>query len=269
MNSTRWVVLTRAMFLALGASAPAAERTEKAEAPVSLQPRETWWETMLASREALVEQEAVAERQAEALRLANPVLKDFQPLRMELSGQQELRKIRVRIAGMKQLYLGCAGQTEAFLADAQVIGRDGKAAPLTLAKTSTTKARDGWFRQSREPIVWGRQKFATGFVMMNSEVYLELEGGAEWLEGVLGAKSKKDLRPLEFWAQWRSHAGLVAKAVAARRSLAAWVAEAFTSSVDSRQQRLETVPVAGKLPWGGLLARIAFCEAGVLKQDQA
>jgi len=47
------------------------------------------------------------------------------------------------------------------------------------------------------------------------------------------------------------------------------VAEAFTSSVDSRQQRLETAPVAGKLPWGGLLARIAFSEAGVLEQDQA
>ena len=151
MTPARWVALTGALFLALGASAPAAERTQKAEPPISLQPRKTWWETMLASREALVEQEAAAERQAEALRLADPVLKDFQPLRIESSRQQEPGKIKVRIAGMKQLYLGCAGQTEAFLADAQLIGRDGKVAPLTLAKANTTKGRDGWFRQSREP----------------------------------------------------------------------------------------------------------------------
>jgi len=58
-------------------------------------------------------------------------------------------------------------------------------------------------------------------------------------------------------------------AEAARRSLVAVVAEVFQSLVDSRQRRLETVPLVGKLPRGGLLARIAFSEAGVLERDQA
>ena len=75
MTSTRWVVLTSMLFLGLAAGVSAAERTRKAEAPTCYQPRDTWWETMLASREALAEQEAAAERQAEAQRLADPVLR--------------------------------------------------------------------------------------------------------------------------------------------------------------------------------------------------
>jgi len=56
MTSTRWIALTGGLFLALGAGAPAAEPTKKAETPtISLQRRATWWETMLASREALAE----------------------------------------------------------------------------------------------------------------------------------------------------------------------------------------------------------------------
>jgi len=99
--------------------------------------------------------------------------------------------------------------------------------------------------------------------MMNSEVCLELEGGAEWLEGVLGAKSKKDLRPLEFWVQWRSHAGLVAKAVAARRSLAVAVAEAFPSAGDARQQRVEASAGIWRADWKlGDLAELAVRYAG-------
>ena len=50
MISTRWIVLACVLFLGLAAGAPAAERTKKAEAPPPLQPRDTWWETMLASR---------------------------------------------------------------------------------------------------------------------------------------------------------------------------------------------------------------------------
>jgi len=133
MTCKRWIRLTGAMLLAIGGSAAPAERVTSAETAVALQKRETWWETMLASREALVEQEVADERQAEAECQADSVLKEFQPLRVECDSQHEPRKIRVRIAGMKRLYLGSAGQTEAFLADPQVVGRDGKAAALTMA----------------------------------------------------------------------------------------------------------------------------------------
>jgi hypothetical protein len=135
MISTRWVVLAGVLLLALVAGGRAAERTKKAEAPTaSLQPRGTWWETMLASREGLADQEAAAERRVEADRLADPVLRQCQPFHIELNTQQEPRKIKVRIAGLERLYLGSAGQVDVFLGEPKLIARDGKSVPLSLAK---------------------------------------------------------------------------------------------------------------------------------------
>ena len=196
MISTRWVVLAGVLLLALVAGGRAAERTKKAEAPTaSLQPRGTWWETMLASREGLADQEAAAERRVEADRLADPVLRQCQPFHIELNTQQEPRKIKVRIAGLERLYLGSAGQVDVFLGEPKLIARDGKSVPLSLAKAPRpthygsflhSDQRNGW-----EPIVWGQQRYAAGFTMGNWETSIELDGQSEWLEGVLGVRADK------------------------------------------------------------------------------
>ena len=230
---------------------------------------------MLASREALAEQEAAAERQAEADRLADLLLKECQPLRIELSSQQEPRKIRVRTAGVKQLYLGSAGQTEVFLGEPQLIGRDGKAVPLPLSKarlpTDQDLFRHSGMRNRWQPIVWGQQKYATGFTMRDWEICLELDGQAEWLEGTLGARSQKEVRQAEFWVQCRSLAEVKAKAIAAREALVVAVAGAFPSSVDSRQRLLEAATGIWKADWKrgdltDLAARYAGACGGGQKQ---
>jgi len=253
MISARWVVSTGVLFLTLVAGAAAAERTMKAEAPSWFQPRGTWWETMLASREALAEEEAAAERRVEAERRADPVLKAFQPLRVQLTSQQEPRKIKVPIAGVKQLYLGCSGQGRAFLGEPQLIGRDGKAVPLPLAE-ARGPTRHGWFahngmRNRWKPIVWKQQNYDTGFTIENWEICIELDGQAEWLEGWLGAQPERGVRQVEFWVECRSLAEVKARAAAARETLAVVVAAAFPSPVDSRQQTLETRLGIWKADW--------------------
>ena len=275
MTSMRWVVLTSMLFLGLAAGVSAAEGTRMAATPLPFyQARDTWWETMLASREALAEQEAAAERQAEAERQADPALKAFQPLRMELSSQQEPRKIKLQIAGLKQLYLGCAGRADVFLGEPQLIGRDNKAASLPLAKARVARRRDGSFRHSEvpngwQPIVWEQHKYAAGFTMREAEICVELDGQAEWLEGWLGVRSEKDARQAEFWIQLRSAVEPKVKAAAARKTLAARVAEAFPSSVDTRQRRLEASAGIWEADWKpGNLAEVAARYSGACAAPQ-
>ncbi|MDP7398651.1 MAG: hypothetical protein QF541_17420, partial [Lentisphaeria bacterium] len=129
MISTRYIVLASLLLSGLVAGAPAAERNKKTEAPSYYRSRDTWWETMLASREALAEQDTAVERKVEAERQADPVLKAFQPLRVQLTSRQEPRKIRTPVAGVKKLYVGCSGRGRGFLGEPQLIGRDGKAVP--------------------------------------------------------------------------------------------------------------------------------------------
>lgn len=276
MISTRWIVRTSVPFMMLVAGAAAAEGTVKAEARGCFQPRGAWWETMLASRESLAEEEAAAERRVEADRLADPVLKVFQPLRAQLTSQQEPRKIKVPIAGVKQLYLGCSGQGRAFLGEPQLIGRDGKAVPLPLAE-ARGPTRHGWFAHSGmrnrwKPIVWKQQNYDTGFTIENWEICIELDGQAEWLEGWLGAQPERGVRQVEFWVQCRSLAEVKARAAAARETLVVVVAAAFPSPVDARQQRIEASAGIWKADWKrGDVADLATRYAGACggKQKQA
>jgi hypothetical protein len=273
MISIRWVALANVLWVGLVAGAASAEHGEKTEAPSCYSPRDTWWETMLASREALSELEAAAERKAEADRKSHPVLKAFHPLRTELSTRDEPRKIRLRIAGVKQLYLGSAGRTEVFLGEPQLIGRDGKAVPLPLAK-ARGPTRHGFFvhsgmRNRWRPIVWGQHKYATGFMMGNWEIRVELDGRAEWLDGWLGARHRNDVRQAEFWVQHRSLGDVKAKAAAAREAITVAVAGAFPSPVECRQQRLEARVGIWRADWKrGDLAKLAARYADACAADQ-
>ncbi len=270
MVPMRWIALTGALFLGMVAGVPAAKRADNARAPSSYRPRDTWWETVLASREALMEQEEAAER------LADPVLKGSPPLRVQLTSQQEPRKIKVPIAGVKKLYLGCSGRGRAFLAEPQLIGPDGKAVPLPLTK-ARGPTRHGWFAHSGmrnrwKPIVWAQHRYDTGFTIENWEIYIELDGQAEWLEGWLGAQPERGRRQVEFWVQHRSLAEVKARAAAAREALTAAVAAAFPSPIDARQQRLERRAGIWKADWKrGDLAELAgrYAAACGGKQKQA
>ena len=232
----RWVVLAGMICLPAAGGALAGEGTEKARAPDFYRPRATWWETMIASREALMEQEAAAERQAEADRRANPVLRPFQPLRTWVSNRQEPRKIKLRLGGTKHLYLGCAGRAEVFLGDPQVIDSDGQPTALPLAKARLTGG-GGWV--NRKAGDWAQRKYSVGVLLWDKEICIELNGRAEWLEGWVGARDSREVRHGQFWVHCRPLADVVAKAAASRQALVEAVAEAFPSAVESRQQLLE------------------------------
>ncbi len=236
MISRRWGILASMMCLILAARTSAAVRPKKAGVRDFYQPRATWWETMIASREALAEQEAAAERQAEAERRADPALPVFASLRTRVSNRQEPRRIKLRIAGMKRLYLGCAGRAEVFLGDPQLTGGDGQPTALPLAEARLTGGR-GW--ANRKAGDWAQREYSTGVLLWDKEICVELDGRAEWLEGWVGARNSREDRHGQFWVHCRPLTDVVAKGAASRQALVEAVGEAFPSAVESRQQLLE------------------------------
>jgi len=159
MIPMRWIVLAGLLFLGLFGGVRAAEPASKTEALSFYRPKATWWETMIASREALIEREEAAERMAESQRRADPALKAFESLRMWVSNQQEPSKIKLRIGGAKRFYLGSAGRGEIFLGNPQLIGHDGKASPLLLAD-SHINGGNGWANTNSGQ--WGQQPIPEG-----------------------------------------------------------------------------------------------------------
>ena len=190
MSLKRLIGLAGTLCMGLSCAAGAADQP-RPEGRGAVVLKSTWWETMLASREALVQQEAEAEKQAAAARKADPVLKAFQAQQFEMTPRDEPRKVCVRIAGLKKVCLGARGQQEAVFADPQLIGRDGKAWPMALAKIRQV-GPNGFGRhypkQGGELIVAGDRKFTTGLTLQDTEVSVDLDEQAEWLEMWVGLR---------------------------------------------------------------------------------
>ena len=74
--------------------------------PPYYQKRGAWEETLRVSREALVAFEETEEAAAQEQRTADAATRDFQPLAVELAFGDKPQKIRVRIAGLKRLFVG-------------------------------------------------------------------------------------------------------------------------------------------------------------------
>ena len=104
--------------------------------PAYYQKRGTWEETLRVSREALVAFEETEEAAAQKQRTADAATRDFQPLAVELAFGDKPQKIRVRIAGLKRLFVGtermCGGMSGVF-GEPRLVSADGKSVPWTQA----------------------------------------------------------------------------------------------------------------------------------------
>ena len=218
--------------------------------------KDTWLETVLASRAALATQEAQAVLAAQAARQADPVLKNFEPQDLTLTGQDEPRTLRLRVAGLKKLYLGSYGPRSMVVTDARLITTQGLAVAFHTAHFSLTKIDQfGSLRHDKEqnwkPVKSGRRVFANGMVLDRSEVTLELGGKYESLELTLGIPNENpnDRRPTRVWVSWASVAQQEMQHSAAIENIWTLAAEAFPGPVAHRERWLEEAAGIWKTAW--------------------
>ena len=174
------------LFLAIAAGdCPAAE---KAAAPVVYQKCDSWQESMRVSRDALAVQAAEVEaKNAAAAKAADPSLAGVEPWLLVKACTDVPatnrptfdEKVKIRIAGLKNLYLGCQlldprGTASLEWNDAVLIDKAGKKIPLASLPPAGWKGNEekDSIRQDRRQIRLSR-----------NEVGFTLDGNYEWLEG--------------------------------------------------------------------------------------
>ncbi|HEY3325254.1 MAG TPA: hypothetical protein VGP72_32680 [Planctomycetota bacterium] len=218
--------------------------------------RDTWIETILASYEALSQQEDLAEKQSEAGRQADPALKAFDSLRIELSNKDAPRIIRVQIGGLKNVYVGSFGD-ELFLAQPRLVNRDGTVRPLEFGAPKNpihgTSGHWQWDNAGeRGPIKLGDQLFERWFRPHDAELTLKLDDQVQWLETTAGLLTSKENRHAQFYVDWRSAMELRKKPLEARTRIWRMAAAAFPGQQSLREQRLEELAGIWKSDWKSL-----------------
>ena len=241
------------VLLAAGVLAGVAAAAERAPFFVK---QDSWLTTVLASRAALAVQEAQAVQAAQARKQGDALLKDFEAQDFILTGQDEPRTLKLRVAGLQKLFIGSYGPRPMVVSDARLIKTQGLAVAFHTAHFSLTKI-DQWgsLRHDKEqgwkPVKSGRRVLANGMALDRSEVALELGGKYESLELTLGIPNEnpKDKRPTRVWVSWASVGQQEMQHAAALEKIWALATAAFPGPVAQRERRLEEAADIWKAPW--------------------
>ncbi|MCX7006755.1 MAG: hypothetical protein NTY53_05835, partial [Kiritimatiellaeota bacterium] len=218
--------------------------------------KDSWLETVIASRAALAQQETQALQAAQSRKLADPALKDFDAQDFSATGLDEARTLKLRVAGMKKLFLGSYGPRPVLVSDARLFTVQGKPVALSAAHGALTKIDQyGNLRHDTEkswkPVRSGKRVFSSGMELNHSEVALDLGGKFETLEVTLGIPNENpnDKRPTRVWVACDSVAQREMAHIAAVEKIWTLAAEAFPGSVAHRERWLEEAADIWKTPW--------------------
>ena len=166
--------------------------------PAFYRKQATWEETLRVSREALVAQEATEEAAARKRQAADAATRDFQPLTVQLGFGDKPQGVRVRIAGLKRLFVGTErvrGAMSGVFGEPRFVAADGRSIPWTQTAPRTTFRSAPRAHIQPGPASVGEQKFTGGFLLYEHEGQIELNGKFEWFETwvavVGGAKGHK------------------------------------------------------------------------------
>jgi len=190
--------------------------------------RSTWEETMRASREALMQQEAQRKAALEARVAADPALGRFAPLEEAVNFGDEPRLVRVRVAGLKELYVGAVSlggkRTVGQYCEPRLIDANGKATRVALSKPPVVATHGpGTFlpssHRSWQTVSVDGQELQRGFVVDRGEVALQLDGKYEWFEAWIAAIKGPKTEQVRFTADYRSRYRLANRGNADRSRL--------------------------------------------------
>jgi len=196
--------------------------------------KETWLETVIASREALARQEVDVEGDRQLDGPPDPSAKGFKSLFVEMTGKDKPRKVRFQVAGLKRIYLATKG-AKGFFADLEVVDLLGDAKPIQVG----TAPRAGWFaRRQEDPYQRDDKVFGRILHSQDSETRIEIKGDPEWLEMWIGASSQRESRPVQIMVDARPVLERGKKRAKALETIWQLAADAFGPPA-LRQQHLE------------------------------
>lgn len=190
--------------------------------PTYYQKRDSWEETLRVSREALIAFEETEETAAQKRRTADAITRNFQPLAAELSFGDKPQKIRVRVAGLKRLFVGTSrvrGGMSGVFGAPRLISADGQSVPWTQAKPRTSFRSAPGARVAAAPVAVEGQPFADGFLLYEHEGQLELDGKFEWFEAWVAVVGGAKGHTQAFFVDWRSHRQITDQAKSRREQL--------------------------------------------------
>ncbi|MEE8452907.1 MAG: SUMF1/EgtB/PvdO family nonheme iron enzyme [Thermoguttaceae bacterium] len=183
-----------------GFSANAADRAD----PAFYVKTGNWQESLRLSREALVRAAAAQEERDAARWAADPASKTFEPLSIELSGKRPPRHIRVRVAGLKEIYLGVHGGAGVIAAPV-LIDRDGQTESLNFYRPKLPLLGNPKPGKMTEPFVVEGKPVRNCKPWTNAEGQLQLDGKQEWFEAWIGLPPNSGNRTATFTVDRQSH----------------------------------------------------------------
>ena len=204
----------------------------------------TWVETLLASRETLARMESGWDQQVAGDREGDSVLTSFQPLRLELSGKDGARDIKVKVAGLKDVWLGVKADRSVYMGDLRLVDRDGTARVVAWGEPRNYIARthNNWDHDSagaKGPIQIGTRTFAKWMRATDAEMMLRLDDKVEFLQATIGCRDNKDERTARFWVECRSGVETQKRPQDSRSAIWRRTMESFSGVNLVRQLRLE------------------------------
>jgi hypothetical protein len=238
-----------ALILAAALAAPAA-----ADGPPYFARRDTWLETAIAGRETLARQAQDAAAKARTAREADPAMKAFQPLDVTVTGREDLREVRLRVAGLKRVFVGTSGERRVFLADFRVLDASGRDVTPDLDKVRERNVdidRGGNYSRPRDwqDVKRANRTFKRGIMLERAEIEIHLPPEAETLEATAGSHDWNYRGMLRLWVDCASVGGAAHEQSRTLRDLAGLVREAFPDPVSLQEQQLEDVCGIWADPW--------------------
>jgi len=201
----------------------------KGGGPACYVKKATWYETVIASRDALTRSQAAAVSKA-----AGAAPKSFEPVRVTM-GRNGSRKIKVRVAGVKRLYLGgCStGRGETYFENARLIDRDGR--PVVVEPAAAPAAA----LTGRKSAKASKSSNKLSIRLIDTELVLELGGRYEHLEATIRANRTDGSNKASLWVTAGAWLDAQKQALAARDAIWAAVARDFARSPDRAEQTVE------------------------------
>ena len=132
------------------------------------------------------------------------------------------QKIRVRIAGLKRLFVGTErvrGGLSGVFGEPRLVSADGQSVPWTQAKPRTSFRSAPGARVATAPAAVEGQKFTDGFLLYEHEGQLELDGKFEWFEAWVAVVGGAKTHTQAFFVDWRSHRQIADQAKSRREQL--------------------------------------------------
>ena len=196
--------------------------------------KDTWVETIVASREALSAQEAKARQEYAGQKNV------FQPVEVKITGQDSPRSVKLSVVGLRKIYIGSESDRQVLLAKFRQTDSHGDVLPLaTSGARSLSLGRGGRAKfTATGPRTRDRKSPLGSAVLKRAEIELNLSPQAEKLEVAIGLTDGKKT-PITVRFDRRSEGELIRSHDRAMERISSLTAAAFDDSISRRQQNLE------------------------------